>query len=210
MNKLFQPRWILFDIGGVLIDVDYRQTVDALSEVSGKNRHIVQEFLLGSADSPLNLAEKIGTGKIDLKSYLNDFCRFFEHKVSPREVIALRQNELKKSSETLPKLLSTLKKHYQIACFSNSNVIHWQYLTQHFGFMAHFEIRMASHIAGYRKPDPQVWQYICNKLSAPPGEILLIDDQLPNIRSAQKFGFSTMHCDNPRSLSQQILRKLNL
>ncbi len=63
MNKLFQPRWILFDIGGVLIDVDYRQTVDALSEISGKNRHIVQEFLLGSADSPLSLAEKIGTSQ---------------------------------------------------------------------------------------------------------------------------------------------------
>jgi putative hydrolase of the HAD superfamily len=210
MNNPRQIRWILFDIGGVLIEVDYRHTVDTLSEISGKSREEVQNFLLGSSEFPVNLAEKIGTGQIDLKTYLNHFCGFFQHQITPREVIALRQNELKESAASLANLLPKLKKHYHIACFSNSNVIHWQYLKQHFGFMKHFEFRMASHIAGYRKPDPQAWQYICNTLSALPGKILLIDDQRNNIDAAREFGFAAIHCEDPASLTQQITREMLL
>jgi len=59
------------------------------------------------------------------------------------------------------------------------------------------------------KPDPAIFNLLLNKVRYSAPECLLIDDSIPNIESANKMGFATIHFISPPQL-QVELQQLNL
>ena len=53
-------------------------------------------------------------------------------------------------------------------------------------------IVISAHI-GLVKPDPRIFDHLCERYALDPGETLFIDDHLPNIESADRSGFRTIH-----------------
>lgn len=196
--------WIVFDIGGVLINIDFQPTIGMLSQRSGLPEPDVRNVLLGRSDGGGVLADALSTGNIDLKTYLSETIRALKGCISPRELIILRQAELTTVNKALAQTLPKLKSRYHLACFSNSNVIHWGYMLKNYDFFRYFSVKMGSHIAGARKPDVAAYRYIIEQLNAAPERCLLIDDRPENIAAAQTFGMQTMLCENPQHIAKQL------
>lgn len=67
------------------------------------------------------------------------------------------------------------------------------------GLLQHFDQTVFSCEVGWRKPDPAIYQAICRKLAARPGECLFIGDRLlEDVRGPQQLGMRAALASNFR------------
>ncbi len=85
-------------------------------------------------------------------------------------------------------LLDELRSHYQLACLSNNNEIHWPKIRDEFGFRRFFDRCYLSHEIGLIKPDREVFDYVLRDLALPPESILFFDDNPECVEAARKVG----------------------
>lgn len=188
--------WIVFDMGGVLVEVDFAPTIAALAQRTGWPPARVASCLLGSVGNGRTaLAERFSRGQISAEAYLNAMVQMLGAAVSAEELLAMRQRETTGEIRTGVALLRSLAGKYRLACYSNSNQIHWQTMLRQFPFFQYFEEKMASHFCGALKPEAAAFEHICQTLPAPPGRILLIDDRAENVAAARSAGLRAIRFD---------------
>lgn len=80
---------------------------------------------------------------------------------------------------------------------------HWGGLDQY------FDVVVYSAEVGLRKPDPQIFSLLLNKLDAKPEETIFVDDFSENINAAQALGMQTVQFCSPDQAKEELLAKLN-
>jgi putative hydrolase of the HAD superfamily len=58
------------------------------------------------------------------------------------------------------------------------------------------------------KPDPRIFEHLCTRYGLDPAETLFVDDHLPNVESAHRQGFHTIHFSDPRRSLVEIESRL--
>lgn len=56
----------------------------------------------------------------------------------------------------------------------------------------HVDELISSHAYGYPKEEPELWHRVCKEHQINPAETLFVDDSLPVLRSAQRFGIAQL------------------
>ena len=186
---------IIFDLGGVLINLDFKKSTDAFRELGFP--HFENMFSQFKADQ---LFEKLEKGLIspeDLYTVL--------HKVG-KEGITTEQLQHAWNSMLLDfrveslAFLNELKKTYNLFLLSNTNAIH---LTAFNGILKEqtgldslgnfFNRSYYSHLVGLRKPNNDIFEFVLADAGLNINETLFIDDTQDNIETAAKMGFKTHH-----------------
>lgn len=192
---------IIFDLGGVLLDIDFKLTHTAFEKAGVPGF----EKLYGQhAATPFFI--DFEKGKIPVPVFFDHVRNICGCPLSD-ETITQCWNALLKGFE--PEKIGWLKKirkQYRVFLFSNTNIIHYEWFVNDFNqltgehFNGQFLKAYYSHEMGLRKPEPESFQYILDeqKLQAP--ETLFIDDTLRNIEAAQKLGMQTIHLPSPQSI----------
>ena len=73
---------------------------------------------------------------------------------------------------------------------SNTNSIHWDWITAHHGaLLAIFDRLLASHELGLQKPSEAIYKRVEGLTGLPPGAHLLIDDMPENVEGAVAIGW---------------------
>jgi glucose-1-phosphatase len=193
---------IIFDFGGVFIDVDYKRTEQAFIDAGISN---FQELYSQQSASPLFEALEKGTiGVTDFFQQLRE-----ETGVDlANEQITNCWNSILGSyyPEAIAKA-KELRDRYRLILFSNTNIIHYECFIniyrRQFGagnFDDLFDKVYYSHEAGVRKPYPEAFTWIVNDAGINASETLFIDDTLVNIEGAAKAGLQTLHLKPPMKL----------
>jgi putative hydrolase of the HAD superfamily len=199
---------IIFDLGVVLLDVDYQKTIDAFGKIGLENP-----------------AEAFSKHKQD--SFFKDFERgrvssdeFFEELRSRIGVAS--DHDIKNAWNAmlgeLPKekfdLLRDLKLDYSLFILSNTNTIHkvWfeNKIEEQHGwkeFEALFRFIGYSHKVGERKPDREAFEFLINRFNLNPAKTLFIDDTLEHVMGAQNCGIKTAHFTEGADLRALIREK---
>lgn len=189
---------IIFDLGGVLIDIDFRKTKDAFiaSGIENFDAYFQQSF-----SNPL--FANLEKGLIEPV----DFYQAFREESGihlPNETIIRNWNALlgdfRKSSI---EFVGKLKKDYRVFLFSNTNIIHYEafmgLFSQQFGndhFHEYFEKAYYSHEMNLRKPDVESFQFIIHENGLNAAETIFVDDTLLNIEGAKLAGLQTLWLQN--------------
>ena len=85
-----------------------------------------------------------------------------------------------------------LAKKHRMALLSN-DVKEWSdHLRKRFGLGRLFDAVVVSGDVGHRKPDPKIYQILLDRIEAPPGDCVLVDDRLSNLRAAHEMGLRTI------------------
>ncbi len=197
-----QIRNIIFDFGGVFIDVDYKRTEKAFVDAG------ISKFNeLYSQQSASPLFEDLETGKLRNEDFYEQLRKTSGVDLGNDEITTCWNSILGNYWPEAIEKAKELKKKYRLFLFSNTNAIHYEcfikiYMEQ-FGrddFDSLFEKAYYSHTSGIRKPYPEAYNWVLNDAGINAGETLFIDDTFANIEGAQKAGLQTIHLKPPMKL----------
>lgn len=183
---------IIFDLGGVLIDIDYQATEKAFVDLG------FEDF--GEKYSQLNqsdLFDKFEIGEISAQHFINKILLLCPESTSPNKVVAAWNAMLGEFPKEKIELLHQVKSRLPIYMLSNTNEIHiskvyeaWDKVSEE-PMSALFDKIYLSFEIGKRKPDVATFNWVCETLAINPSKTLFIDDSPQHIEGAKKAGLHT-------------------
>lgn len=184
---------VVFDMGGVLINIDYDLTINAF-EALGYHK-FSKMYAQYTADETFSLLE---TGKISEADFYKSIIQKGPEGTTI-ESIKLAWNamllDFRISSITF---LHQLRHKKNIYLLSNTNVIHLEDVRSIYAATISkqpmdelFIKSWYSNEIGYRKPLQESFQYILADANIEAEETLFIDDSYNNIETAVALGFKT-------------------
>lgn len=189
MEMLNGIRNIIFDLGGVLLNIDPKKTIDAFGKLG-------MEQLVG--DKGLSYDHEIfyemEQGKITPEEFRNGVRQLLPKEVSDDEIDAAWTAMLLNFPAIRVELVKNLRNDFKIYLFSNTNAIHVEkfhsiFRKQHgFEVSTLFDKDFYSNEIGYRKPSPESFNEIIRLSGINPEESLFIDDSFQNVESAIASG----------------------
>lgn len=192
MNKIEN---VIFDLGGVLLDIDYNLTRRAFEQLGVV--HFDEMYSQSGADQ---LFQKLETGKISEENFYEEFNRCTGLNLSPAEIKKAWDAMLLSFREDSLQFLDELSHRHPLFLLSNTNYIHIASFKEIFHgkkrektFEEYFTRAFYSCEIGLRKPDAECYEWLLSELSVEAGATLFIDDSLANIEGAQKAGMQTIH-----------------
>ena len=181
---------LLFDLGGVICDIDINEGIESLENLGIKNinsflnrykQHgIFHDFECGTVDSATfcaKLRELAGKPYLSDNQILNAWNSI---------IIDFPINRLKRLKE--------LKADYQMYLLSNTNPAHREFFPSQMGFYRIedlFHKLFLSYEMGVCKPEPQIFEMVLKDANIKAEETLFIDDSAANIEAAKQMGFQT-------------------
>lgn len=194
---------IIFDLGGVILDIDFERTQKAFVELGIGN--IKELFGLGHAASFFKDHE---SGKISDEEFLDSIRKLAKNSLSDDDAQSAWNSLLIRFPAENIDLLKRLKAKYRLFLLSNTNAIHVAAFTRLYKdsfrnglFEDLFEKVYYSHKVGLRKPDKEIYEHVIRDNGLVPGETLFIDDALVNVEAAIDAGLRAIHLRPGMALS---------
>lgn len=189
-----QTKAIIFDLGGVLLDIDFNLSEKAFAELGVTN---FSDFFNQFHSN--DLFRRLETGMEDHLFY-DDLRAATGLSFSDEQIRdawnALLLDFRPESVAVLPQL----KEKYKLYLLSNTNEIHLQEFQHRYEiwrpgqvFDDLFDVAYYSHRIGHRKPNASAFEYVLQRHQLNAAETIFIDDSINNIEAAQKLGLQTIH-----------------
>ena len=67
-----------------------------------------------------------------------------------------------------------------------------------------FDVIVESAVVGLRKPDPRIYELVCERLEIAPTEAVFLDDLGTNLKSARALGLTTIKVDDPHAAVAEL------
>ena len=190
MSNLASIKNIIFDLGGVLLELNYQATIDAFVEIG------IKDFSsLYSQKEQKQIFDDFETGKITSNQFISSIQSLTHNYISKDEIIiAWNAMLLDINPKKLDYLLS-IKERFRIFLLSNTNEIH---ISKFEGVLAKknelkkfydcFEKVHYSSRLSLRKPNVDCFKTVLeiNQLNA--SETIFIDDSIQHVEGALKCG----------------------
>jgi len=190
---------IIFDLGGVILDIDPAKTRQALKDLGFSDL----ENLFLELKDVVFMFEK---GEIPKNTFYNALKKHTPNHFSLAEMEKAWNAMILDIPGERVNILLKLKEKYRTFLLSNTNEIH----LEKYGNIAMekfnmdlrdmFEKAHFSHEVGMRKPGREIYQHVLEKHQLHPGETLFIDDLEENIRGAESAGMKTRLLKPPDDL----------
>jgi putative hydrolase of the HAD superfamily len=187
-------RNIIFDFGGVIIDISHQKVENAFRDLGFEDFDLVFNQAIQS-----ELFQHLETGAITPGEFRRHLKQLANLNI-PDHLFDDAWNQI--IGDYPPRrieLLKQVKSNYKTFILSNTNEIHFNFYTKkfkkEFGFPLYqvFDETYWSFIIGKRKPDSEAFEHVMeiNRLVA--GETLFIDDSKQNVIAAEGLGLSVWH-----------------
>ncbi|HPL82717.1 MAG TPA: HAD family phosphatase [Candidatus Omnitrophota bacterium] len=193
---------ILFDLGNVLVDVDFTIAAKRISYfcekspkeivglVSGSNLNTLFE---GNQITPedffVRLKDMLGL-KISYKGFVPIWNEIFFLSAKNRSVYSLANN---------------LRNNYRIAILSNINILHYDYIKEHFPIFPIFNQVFASCAMGLVKPDKRIYSRVLEELHVLPEEVFYTDDREELVKSASELNINSFVFTDFKKLKNDLI-----
>lgn len=181
---------IIFDLGGVVLNINYQLTEIAFSKIG---LHNFSELYSQSKQN--FLFDGFEKGIISPNEFRKELKSFFNHPISEEEIDFAWNSMLLDLPKERVDLLLELKKKYRTFLLSNSNAIHYDVYTKNLqkdyqinSLGDLFEKDYFSFRLHMRKPDEEIFLHVLNDAGIIPAETLFIDDSIQHIETAKKLG----------------------
>ena len=199
---------IIFDLGGVVIDLDFSNFYNS----------IIIQSPLNKPQTPIMLEFFRQSDMYHQGDMTND--EFYQLACDLLQVCMLNQSDFFNAFNSIisgynTKVVELLRKiresnQYKLIALSNVNSSHWDFILQKgWEFIDWFDELILSHETHLIKPNPKVFEYAIKKAGCKPKQIVYIDDGLNNIKSAKELGINGIKFTNSEELLNE-LKKLNI
>lgn len=190
---------IIFDLGGVILNIDYHLTINAFKSLGLTNF----DSLFTQANQ-IGLFDKLDKGLITPQEFRDGIRQVTSSNISDSQIDWAWNAMLLDFPKSRLELLGRVKDSYRTFLLSNTNAIHIEdynkILQNTFGVQnlsVFFEREYYSHLIHMRKPDAETFELILKENNLNPEETLFIDDTFQHVEGAKKLGIRAYHLDIP-------------
>ncbi len=177
--------WLVFDLGGVLIELDGPPISPRSSQLS--ESEIWDTWLRSDA----------------VRLYESGMCDRFEFaaRLVNEFKLTCNQDQLLDMFTAWPvgfyaeveEMMERLNGQVKLACLSNTNELHWQRFSAESDVFSHFDQVFLSFEMGLTKPDQAMFTAAEAAMETRPERILYLDDNKTIIQAANEFGWQAHH-----------------
>jgi HAD superfamily hydrolase (TIGR01509 family) len=194
---------IIFDLGGVILNIDYKLTTKAFQDLG------LEDFdAIYSQTAQSGLFDKLETGAISAQYFVNELLPFLPKRTTANQVVnAWNAMIINFPKENLD-LIQRLKAEKQTFLLSNTNEIHIQHFNRKLKNVSEesslhdfFHEVYFSNEVKMRKPNVDIFQFVCQKNNLIPEKTLFIDDSIQHIEGAKKIGLNVYHLANSEQIT---------
>jgi HAD superfamily hydrolase (TIGR01509 family) len=185
---------IIFDLGGVILNIDIKLTEDALKELGIGN---LSEYMTKA--HMISFFREYEMGKISDAEFIRSIQSLSGKEIKEEAAINAWNALLLDFPEERIALLKKLKEKYRLFLLSNTNGIHYQKFQEQLKVQTgsyledFFEKTYYSHTVGLRKPDIAIFQLVIDENKLNPAETIFIDDTEGNMVGAKEAGLQVAH-----------------
>ena len=194
---------LLFDLGGVIVNLDYHKTINAFDALGVANTEsLYNQF------NQTEIFDGFETGSLSGKEFIN----LMKHQIPTYS----SESEIKKAWNAMilgfeeAKLKQIKKYSENIPCYllSNTNEIHLEYIQTLLGEMPFKNLELLfnkcyySHIIGKRKPHKETFEWVLNDMGYAAEDVLFIEDSPQHIEGAKTINLNTLYLTQERSLEE--------
>jgi epoxide hydrolase-like predicted phosphatase len=187
----------IFDLGNVLFEADMSIVEQEWHKLSGCPVPIIRQDIIDH-DIHFEFERSSVTEK-----------RFFKHVRSVLEIAdetvdlvtpwnSIYGDVFRENAQAI----NILSKQGKVIAFTNTNQTHagiWPHLYR--SVLAVFSHIYQSHEIGYRKPDPEAFQYVLDDMRVPPEQAVFFDDRIENVAAARSLGIEGVLVDSAAAVS---------
>jgi putative hydrolase of the HAD superfamily len=199
---------IIFDLGGVILNIDYQRPIEAFKALGAQNVDDVY-----SKQNQTELFDLLETGKISESDFFEALSKNFPPGTTHTQLERAWNSILLDFPLRRLQILQQVQLHYNTYLLSNTNSIHERafnaMLQQTVGYPSlavFFDKVYMSHRVGLRKPDPAIFELLLRENNLKPGKTLFIDDSPQHIAAAQQLGIQTIHLADGMTIEETIFR----
>jgi len=202
-------RNIIFDLGGVILNINPSLTVDAFHKL-GWNSFFDQSDVSHSKQLFYNLE----SGSCAPEVFRENVRKMIKSQIKDKEIDTAWSAMILDIPVDRVRYLEELKKSYRLFLLSNTNEIHrikfHGDFEADFGYSFYdlFEHNFYSHEMGMRKPNPLIYLQALAQAGLTAAQTLFIDDMEENILSAKTTGMKVLHL-KPGTLMENLPGYLN-
>ncbi len=192
---------LLFDLGGVLINIELAETFAIWSKYSAVPAEVLKQRF--AIDESYRQHE---CGNISAQQYFASLRPSLGIDLTDAEFEQGWMAMLGVEVQGIEALLQQLQ-HLPLYLFSNTNAIHHEYWLKRYQAMLEvFDKQFVSSSLGQRKPDVDAFQSVADVIAVEPENILFFDDTLENINGAKKAGLQAVHVNSIATIPDTLLQ----
>lgn len=199
-------RHIIFDLGGVLLNIDYNLTEQAFIQAG---IHNFPQLYSQLAQTPV--FDDFETGRISPSEFIAALQDASSVPLSEQQITDAWNAMLIDFPIRRLQILQQLRIHHDLVLLSNTNEIHEvafnKILMDSFtipNIGVFFDKVYLSHRVGMRKPNREIFQQILDDTGFDPSKTLFIDDSPQHIEGAKALGIQTIYLEKGMTIEKDI------
>lgn len=196
---------IIFDLGGVLLDIDVDLTFEEFESIIRPEFCPVREW-----NELYNMIVAMETGKWDVDFFVKYVKQFTRPNVESSQIIDAWCAMIHEFPVSRINLLAELSKRADLYLLSNTNILHIREFETDFLFRYGYSINnlfskvFYSSEIGLRKPNADVFEYVMKQVGIKASDTLLIDDRRENCEAARSLGITAIEVPKNTGLEAVI------
>lgn len=176
---------VLFDLGGVLVDVRGVGPMRLLSRIDD-DEELWRRWLSCS------WVRRFERGHCSADDFAAGIVDDWQLGVAPAEFLERFSAWPEAPFPGAGELVESVRAASRVGCLSNTNAVHWERFSQ-WPMLQGLDHTFLSFELGLVKPDPETFEHVAEQVAAPRDRVLFLDDNLVNVDAATAAGFAAAH-----------------
>ena len=184
---------LLLDMGGVILNVSYQRVIETFKSYGIENFDKVY-----TQAKQVEIIDLFEEGKCTAEEFRDGIRKLVGKELSDEQIDKAWFSMILEIPRDVIQLLGVLKLKYRLFLFSNTNILHIEYLKKEFErqlgfdlFNCVFDKAFFSNEIHHRKPHPESFKYVLEQAGIEAEETLFIDDSKQHLEGASKVGLNT-------------------
>ena len=196
MEQFKNIKTLIFDFGGVLINLDLAACIRKINELGISN---VEQYLSNYGQAGFFL--KFEKGEIDIPQFRNEIRKLSTKSITDSQIDEAWCEFLQDIPQEKLDVVEKLRQKYRIIMLSNTNPLHievsaaGEFAKRGKTIHDYFDKCYLSYEMKMTKPDPEIFKTLLQNEGDAPESFLFLDDGPKNIAAAESLGIRSILID---------------
>jgi len=195
-------RTLIFDLGGVIIPLDFPRAFAALAKLCPLTAEEIPQAIGDTGLVPL-----LETGQIDPEEFHRRISEALGLSLSIEDFRNIWTAAFLPGSLIPESLLESLHGKYRLLLLSNTNAIHFPLVESRYPHLRHFDDYVLSYEVGVMKPDPGIYREAIKRADGRASECVFVDDVEENVAGARSEGMDAFRFESAGQLIRELRRR---